>query len=260
MHLDSQKKTGCICLVGALPPPVTGMTSVNAAMHELLSGLEIYLKVINLSPEALNRVWYVKFLRMGKAIRGLGSYLQLLQRKPSGQTTLYMCLSGGYGQLYELLFIVASRWCKAKIFLHHHCSSYLSQPWWPTKLLTKIAGKQAVHITLCQEMGDMLKNTYGGAENIFVLSNAPFIDAPASIEAKAKLEKIAFLGNITAAKGIFEFLDVAEMLQQEGVEVKALVAGPFQNPQVEARFFQRLSELSVVEYVGSKYKLDSEKL
>lgn len=256
MNMVDQTNPICICMAGSFPPPVTGMTLSNAAMRQYISSLKVDFIEINLSPKALNRVWSVRLFRFIRVLGGLTLYLRVLIKNRSKKTTLYICLSGGYGQFYEILFVVLSKLFKARMFFHHRCSSYLEKPLWRTQLLTQVAGSEAVHIVLCDEMGNRLKKTYSSVQNLFVLSNATLMEEsinPTSIEPKTKLKKIAFLGNITAEKGIFEFLEVAEILQQEGLDIRALVAGPFHTPEIKTLFFEHQSCLKTVEYLGSKY-------
>lgn len=251
-----------VCLVGSFPPPVTGMTSVNAAIKQYLDdSSKIKLTTIDLSPQVLNRTSGVRLLRLVKIVKGLKLYLQFLSSSGK-KTTLYLCISGGFGQIYELLFISLSRLFRRKIILHHHCSSYLIKPNLITKLLTIIAGIKSVHIVLCSSMGSRLKENYSLANNILVLSNATLIEkfsiAPIPRGYKLKLETIGFIGNITRDKGIFEVIEVAKRLQEEGLALKVVVAGPFSDANLKSWFFKELTVLNTIDYVGPKY--DEEKL
>src|SRR5262245_32915655 len=94
-----------VFLVGALPPPVHGMSLVNAAMHKNIEGRAADPVVVNLAAQTLERKWSTRLLRMPRVGKGLWVF----GKNASSGSTLYMSVSGGLGQLYEILFIVIAR-------------------------------------------------------------------------------------------------------------------------------------------------------
>ena len=182
----------------------------------------------------------------------------LSMQSRSSWSTMYIGLSGGLGQIYEILFILLSRFLGKEIFLHHHSFAYLNKPSLITKLLTVAGGKSAKHIVLCNKMECLLKTTYPAVQNIYVFSNAALLEFEGqSIISKSKLETIGYLSNISEEKGIFYYLDVMEALIAQNVQVRGYIAGPFQDEKVKDRVMDRISNLPMVHYVGSKY--DKEK-
>lgn len=166
-----------------------------------------------------------------------------------------MGISGGYGQVYEIPFIALARLSGLNIFLHHHSYAYLRNPNGVTRTLFRVAGREAFHIALCEDMAERLKSSYKTIKKIGVVSNAVFIDhyGKPSCKDEKVLMTIGFLGNISPEKGIMEFLDVVAELEGEQVGINAIIAGPFQSEEIKMKVFERLSELKTARYVGPKY-------
>ena len=55
---------------------------------------------------------------------------------------------------------------------------------------------------------------------------------------------------------MFEFLDVVEAAEEHGLELKAWLAGPFQDTETEWRVRERLQSLPQTEYLGPVYGVD----
>jgi glycosyltransferase involved in cell wall biosynthesis len=104
-------------------------------------------------------------------------------------------------------------------------------------------------------MGERLREAYGVRE-VRSLSNAAFV--PPAREAPAvrrRLACIGLLGNLCAAKGVFDFLDTVELLVSRGVPVRARLAGPFDGEATRSQVLARAAKLPV-EYVGPRYGED----
>lgn len=231
-----------ICLIGVFPPPVHGVSFVNAQMRRLVEARGIEPDVINLSNATLDRGLGARLARTQRIRAGLRTFRRLVAGHQ--RLAVYMSVSGGWGQLYECAFCWLARRADAQLVLHHNSYAYLNRPSWLTRLLVGVAGPDATHIVLSPDMGERLRGHYNGARRVRPLSNAAFIDAgPAT--ARQELHTLGFLGNITPEKGILEFLDV-----QAATGLRALVAGPFMSPEIEAAIRARLAG---VEYVGPKY-------
>jgi glycosyltransferase involved in cell wall biosynthesis len=252
-----------ICLIGAFPPPVYGASLVNAKINTAIKRYlsrkfnlnhDINIVKINLAPPSLKRDWYVRLSRTTSILAGVFSFLKFLISNliHKEDTSVYIGLSGGYGQIYEVLFTLLARLFHAQIFLHHHSYAYLDRKFLPTDLLTRVAAN-ATHIVLCQDMEAKLRQMYNSVDHVSVLSNSAFISTNLAISPKTSLQTIGFLSNIAPEKGIFEFLDVMEQLQNQQIECKALIAGPFQDQVVETQVMSRLANLDNTIYVGAKY-------
>lgn len=239
-----------ICLIGAQPPPVHGMSMVNSFVAEKLECMGIPLIVVDMSPISLSRSSANRLGRIGKVMKGFVLSISQSRR----WSTMYIGLSGGAGQLYEILFVILARLLRKNIFLHHHSFSYLDKPSFITKMLTKAGGVSSTHIVLCEKMGRDLMSAYKSVQQIFVLSNTAVMEAPVTEGfPKTRMEKLGYLSNISKEKGVFCFIDVVESLLEKGVAVSGIIAGPFQDEEIRASVMHRISSLPEIRYVGPKY-------
>ena len=256
LFLSHSDRTAKIFLIGPFPPPIHGMAFINAMMRDRIISLGAGCIILDTSSRTLNRNLSTRLIRLPIVLFCL---LRLFFHGLRSKTpVIYMSVAGGYGQLYDLLFMMAARLLCSHIYLHHHSYAYLNRKNRITQLLTIIAGKRAFHITLCNQMAKRLNGFYVRAERIIVLSNAVLIpnDILGADIQRYSLKRIGFLGNISDAKGIFEFLDVLRYLseKQPDLNIYGLIAGPFEDAKVERQVLSDLKDLANVSYVGPKYE------
>jgi len=223
-----------VCLVGVFPPPVHGMSFVNAQMRQRLDARGIAPAVINLSNATLDRSPSARLRRLAIVRAGLREFVRL---RPAA---VYMSVSGGWGQVYETMFCRRARRANARLFLHHHSYAYLDRPHAVTTRLVKTAGDDATHIVLSEDMANRLHHHYG-CRHITAISNAVFTE-PVAGRVRPGLRTLGFLGNIAPEKGILEFLGV-----HAATKLRAIVAGPIVSKRIKTAM------LAGVEYVGPKY-------
>lgn len=241
-----------IFMVGAFPPPVHGMASVNAEVRESLRRVGVEPFVIDVSAASLDRSFATRLGRLPKVVRGL-TRLLFQCRKPG--KSFYMSISGGLGQMYETLFLVVARFRRMRIYVHHHSFAYLDRPHFLTSVLTMIAGPRSLHITQSPGMKARLMRGYTFVRRVLPISNVVFMmDWGGRRRLPRKSVKtIGFISNVAGEKGIFEFLDLVSACEANALDLRATIAGPFQDSQTEQRVRQRIGELSTVEYLGPLY-------
>jgi glycosyltransferase involved in cell wall biosynthesis len=246
-----------IVMVGAFPPPVHGMAAVNAAVLDRLKDIGRKPLVLNLAASTLDRSLFSRLNRIPRVMSGI---LQLSFQPSLRGSALYMSVSGGWGQIYELMFLAVAHLHGMRVFLHHHSFAYLDHPNFVTRILIRVAGNQATHITLSPGMAKHLCVAYPGVKGVASVSNAIFLLGDSSEPAVERtcLNTLGFLGNISQEKGIYEFLDVCAALQAQGIQLNAKLAGPFQDAIVEKAILQKLTSLPSVEYLGPLYGADKE--
>ena len=238
-------------MVGAFPPPVGGMAVVNGAVRAQLEEMGIPLVVINVAAPSLDRSPFSRLGRLPNVLRGMLRF----GIRAHGRETFYMSISGGFGQLYEVVFLLLARLHGMRIFLHHHSYAYLDQYNTLTSLLMSVAGSGATHIVLSNGMVSKLLGTYHQARRVIAISNVALLmeETASSAVPHQALVTIGFLGIISAEKGVFEFLAVVEKLAAIDKSVRAVLAGPFQDSEIERLVLDRLTRLRSVDYVGPKY-------
>jgi glycosyltransferase involved in cell wall biosynthesis len=250
---QKNSKNANICLIGAFPPPIVGISIITEQVKKSLQNLGVSTFIINLSPRSLTRNWQNVLIRPLRVIIGIGKYLRYLCI--TSNPTIYLAVSGGLGQVYDIFFVMLARLFKKRMFLHHHSYAYVDKKRLLTSLLLQISGGETVHIVLCGDMQYKFRNLYKSVKNTEVISNAGVLDwhETQNVTPKKELKTIGFFSNIFFEKGIAEFFDIAEYFEKKGRNLTALIAGPFQNNDVEAFVHQRISMLKNVSYVGSKY-------
>jgi len=240
-----------VFMVGAFPPPVHGVAAVNEAVRTQLERIGIPLVGINMAAPSLDRSLTTRLGRLPNALRGM---LRLAIRAHRGET-LYMSVSGGFGQLYDVLFLLIARLHGMRKYLHHHSYAYLNQRKALTRLLVAVAGSDATHIALSVGMAAKLQHAYEKAKRVVTVSNAALLTEVSgfSFHPHNAMGTIGFLGTISAEKGVYDFLGVAEKLEAMGIPIQAILAGPFQDLETERKVLERVTHLRYVEYVGPKY-------
>jgi glycosyltransferase involved in cell wall biosynthesis len=240
-----------VCLVGIFPPPLHGMSLITDYVRRRISETESP-HVIDFSPRTLDRSFWVRFGKLFRVIRALIQFFSLMM---TGHVRcVYFGLSGEKGQIYDTLFVGLSRLFGKKIYLHHHGYLYLNQPRWIARLLMSVAGKNAVHIVACEKMSADLKRLYPVVENIRIISGIAALEFwTDAVRQHNEIRSIGFLSNISPAKGINEFLAVAELAAQAKLPIRFMLAGPFQDDEISFIVRQRVAALGNLTYIGAVY-------
>jgi glycosyltransferase involved in cell wall biosynthesis len=241
-----------VIMIGAFPPPIHGMANVNKAMYLLLASESEDVVAIDISAATLQRSMLARFERIYRVLTGM---LLLLRKGKHHKTTLYMSVSGGSGQFYEILYILVSKIFYAKLVLHHHSFAYLNDvPSLLMKLLTWVAGRSASHVCLSAEMATRLALLYPSVSATFALSNVVFLNRNVPAKSlKKNLATIGYLSNISSEKGVFHFLELCKALHQAGISISCILAGPFQDADSEIAVKDILAVLPNTTYIGPVY-------
>lgn len=219
-----------VLAIGPLPPPVHGYSLITARVIERLQRITT-VEVLDLSPGTMVRGWRYHAARAGRAARALW---RLARRQAQGRT-LYLAVAGGTGVFYDLAFVLAARWRRYRIVIHHNAFSYLNRrsPW--TAALIALAGRQALHICLCPTMARRLAEQYPTAVQRLVVSNAALVPPlPVAPERAARNAiRLGFLSNLMPEKGLDTAVAVAATLRERGAAASLVVAGPTVDPSGE---------------------------
>lgn len=165
--------------------------------------------------------------------------------------TLYLALSGGRRQILDLAFLLLARVAGAATFIHHHSFAYINKTSWLTRAVVRV-NPAATHIVLGPKMGQGLEAVYGPMRT-HIVSNAIFAGVkPASQREAHEGITLGFMSNITAEKGVFEFLDVCREATARGLPIRGVLAGPLVG-EIAAEFNAAIVDLPNVEYIGPVY-------
>lgn len=214
---------------GPLPPPTHGMAVVNAQMVGLI---QRYGDVIvgDTSPGGLVRglSYHAR-----KAARVLPLLLRIPVARMAGCRKIYASPDDSWGGIWTIALLIVGRLTGMAITLHHHSYRYLIRPTRLMRLTVSVSGKSATHVVLGEDMGRRLTAHYPIAQNIIVCENS--VELPVDRAAgEQKMFTIGLLANLTVEKGALEFIDTFKALTDANLTVRALLAGPVADPQVEA--------------------------
>jgi len=173
---------------------------------------------------------------------------------------IYIGLSGGLGQIYDLFFITVGTLFNSNIYIHHHSFAYLNKKSIITSLIIKSSKNSATHIVLCDAMKEKL-SLYNENIIIEVLSNAAFLKTQNLniIKSSSKFTTIGFLSNISFEKGIKEYFEVMRELTIKGYNVKGYVAGQIVDLKSKKYLSTNLTKLRQICYIGKIEALEKEK-
>lgn len=237
-----------VVFLGPLPPPHNGFSASNQRMLDRIRE-RAPVVVLDVARRTSGRLAGVQAL--ANRARQLWRMGRLLAKdRPH---TLYLGLSGGFGQLLDAPFVALAHRAGMAVYFHHHSFAYINQPTWYTRLIMRCAPRGR-HLVLCELMGAELSRIYGLAPaNVQVLSNLSLIDLPGTAPAAETPPRasvnVGFLSNITAAKGIFTFFETVRLAQEIGIPVCARIAGPVA-ADIRARFDAELARTPCVRYLG----------
>jgi glycosyltransferase involved in cell wall biosynthesis len=243
----------CLCFAGPLPPPVHGFSTICAMMLDLLKA-RMPVEVFDRAPSPRPKPIGV----LQQLIRALNYLATCIGNR---HTALYLALSGGRGQLIDLLYVLISKLFRRPIYIHHHSYAYINTPSRLNRCFFALVRKES-HIVLSPNMGASLNRVYGlDPARVRVVSNAAFYrwdDAhPVQANEAAPLQ-LGFLSNITFEKGIVEFFGVLAALNRRGIEYRAHIAGPVA-PEARHSFDELLKSTAHVHYVGPVYGEEKER-
>ena len=232
------------------------MSYINRAICDRLLADGKRVKLLNTAGFGISRRY---FIRGARALRVIPLMLYHAVLVATRSSVSYMALSGGRGQLYDLVFVISSRVFGSHLMLHHHSYAYLNQRRLLTSLIFRLAGNEACHVCLSDSMSGVLKERYG-VNKIISLSNSFFIDIEPVSAGKllpdGKVIKLGFLSNITESKGIHEFLQLIRVLDESGFAIEGEIAGPFESVELKEAVLREVSRSSRLSYIGPVYAGD----
>lgn len=237
-----------ILFVGAFPPPIHGMSMVSQEVYNRLIVDGWSVKKLDTAPKDLKRDLLSRLSRVGRVLE---AWFNLI-RSQKNQDVLYIALSGEWGQIYDIVSLAIARIKNMHCVLHHHNFSYLKKRSSLTSVLFRVAGREAVHVVLCNIMGRVLQSQYGSDTKILVLSNLAFFPPEVKVRLHPKLRTIGFLSNLTKEKGTEIIIALAFEIKKRGVPLNVIVAGSCQDKALIKKL-QQAEAAEVLEWRGSVY-------
>jgi glycosyltransferase involved in cell wall biosynthesis len=249
---NKMKEKGRLVFLGTFPPPIHGMSIINQAIFERLAKQGWQIEKYNTSPQIKNQ----QLLRISRVSKFIFAWKNLLKDR-SLNKLVYIAISGGWGQLFDVVTMTIIRLLGIKCIIHHHSSAYLTKKRWVTQLLFNIAKKNTIHVVLCEKMRQQLLNKYG-CERIFVLSNLAFFPFKTPEIIKKEIHAIGYLSNITVEKGGREIIELARIIHSKNKAIRMIVAGPCQDKELTNALLQAEKE-DALQWYGAIYNTEKQK-
>lgn len=231
-----------------MPPPVNGLSAMNAAIAARLAAAGRLAATWNTAPSPGHKGPAAILDRTGRVAIAA---VRLIFSRPRGCRILYMPCDGGAGLLFNIGLALIARLLGLVLWTHHHSFAYVDRRSPLFALFLKASPRQALHIGLCGDMLSRLKARYptewkAAEVHDHVLSNA-FAVAAAQFEAPSACAtriRLGHLSNLTVDKGAVAFMDLIEAALARGLDVEGVLAGPMADPDVETAFAERSPRLS----------------
>jgi glycosyltransferase involved in cell wall biosynthesis len=243
-----------IVFIGQFPPPVNGLTFITSRLALALDGAGYNVAAVNTAVPARRRSFLFHGARLAKTVRAMAS---ISKNALSGKSRVcYFTAEGGLGLIYSVMIACCARVVGLRMYLHHHSFSYIVHRRMLMGGLLACAGPKAVHIFLSSDMAENLADRYGRTLRSLVLSNAAFVDADSSGERPPGRGEllIGLLSNLTADKGLYEFIAILRLARQRGIPIRGILAGPISRNSDKAAVEAATEELGDrLDYRGPVY-------
>ena len=241
-----------VVAIGPLPPPTHGFSENTKIITDRLRG-RCRLRVVDTSPGSPRRspVYYAR--RVWREIRG---GLALLRGITAGARLTYLPAAGAGGLLFTVLQAGIARLAGYGIAIHHHSFAYIEERSALMGLLVRFAGPKALHIFLCAVMQRRFEAQYG-PRNGMIVSNAFYIRDNLGRERTppvAGLLRLGHMSNLSAEKGLDDFLGLLRALKAAGIRFRGVLAGPAATDAAAAAIAAAAAELGAdLDYRGPVY-------
>jgi glycosyltransferase involved in cell wall biosynthesis len=220
--MDERKK---LIFFGVLPPPLHGQSRINQELVTTFAA-DTDLQIFDTSPGTLERSagYYAR-----KIARVLSCMLLLVATaRPSH--SFYISISSRYGLWIDVCVVLIARTLRCRTLLHHHAYNYIDKWSFAMSALARLAGPRATHIFACELMRGQFCTLYRLPIRALICSVAKFADAsPNSYgrgAAGARPFRVGILSNLSADKGVYEFLSLVEEATKRRIPIVGVLAGP----------------------------------
>lgn len=253
-----------ILLIGPLPKPTTGVSLANQVVIANLQKREGFLVNSintsfskfdeNLGAFSLSKLFF--YLRLN--FYSYKIFISDIVYITPGQTF--------YGVLKYAIFICLSKLLRKEIIMHIH-GNYIGTEYASLEGIKKVVFKNLISQT---SKGIVLSESLSGNMAPFVNKNKIFVlynfvenylftnKETMQEKLKTKTPRIIFLSNLMEEKGIFELLQALTILEKEGFEYEARIAGnvdPIHSNKIQ-EYFSKLKRANYIGVVSGQKKKD----
>lgn len=240
-----------IWALGALPPPVNGMTVLTEKVVQRLQQAQA-VTVINWSSGDTRKRPHTRALRL---LRAVNCFIKLVLHGRVRNARLFITSNSEAGLYMTGLLVKTGRALGYKICLHHHSYLYIDRydrkMGWIDRMMT--AGD--IHLVHCHQMAQEFQARYPTkAQFEFLYPSIVSLPLGEPRQAPAKPLRLGHLGNLSVEKGLDLVLGTFRALRQAGRDVRLSLAGPFNTAEAERIVEEALrANNGLIEYVGGVY-------
>ncbi len=246
-----------LILIAPLPPPIHGFSLIMSRLATYLERPQGFSgwTVMRCNVASSRRCALLKHVSQVRR-NGLALIKILFNRSASH---VVIGVNGGWGGWYTLLHVLACRFANKRAILHHHSYGYINSKKVVMQLVSwALHFDRGAHVFLSDAHMDDFVNVYPASlrGNAFSVSNLPFLELKPNRQpvemGRGAIIRVGFLSNLCAAKGILEFLRLAERLATKSEDLEFFVAGPFSEKGIAADV-SRLEHAGLLSYLGPVY-------
>jgi glycosyltransferase involved in cell wall biosynthesis len=234
-----------VVVIGALPPPANGVTLSLRHLLESPLAERFELTHVDVSdPREISKVERLDLRNVWLGLKAIALSAGALARKPA---LCYLPLARNrLGVLRDGLLLVLARLLGVPAVAHFHGAGfdafYRSEPA-AMRLLIRLALSRRTHVVV---LGNTRRDDFRGLvppERVHVVANG--IPDVAKPPADRDGRCVVYLGNLSARKGVFDFLEASAHVLSELGDARIVVAGPWFRPADQQVAQQRIAELGL---------------
>jgi glycosyltransferase involved in cell wall biosynthesis len=238
-----QNQLPAIWAVGALPPPVTGMTLLTEKVVQAFVE-RMPVTVASFSEGDARLLPHIRVIRFWRAAKCLAKLILHGQVK---NARLYLTCNSKGGLKMTALFVKAARRLGYSLYLHHHVYMYIDEYNRNMAWIDRNMSARDVHLMHCPKMIDDFRARYPSkAQFEYLYPSVCSLPLAVPRQHVPKPFRIGFLANLMLAKGIDRVIETLRLLLERGRDVRLKIAGPFVTKEVE-----RLVTDALARYGGS---------
>jgi len=241
-----------ITFIGALPPPVTGMTAMNEVIVCALQNSGP-VRCINWSRNKPLKGLRWKIARAWGACKSIAILLASGRRR-QGEVLYYPANSSG-GLYYDIVIIALAQLLRYRVVLHHHTYSYIDVYNRKMALVNRLVGPLGGHVVHCEKMRDDFLEQYPTkAEFLFVPPTVVSQELPHVSAEDHEVFTFGCMSNLTFAKGLHLATATVEQLAKLGCPVRLVLAGPCMGRKEQSHIEAAIARWpDAIEYRGPVY-------
>ncbi len=240
-----------IWALGALPPPVNGMTLLTEKVIQRIEQ-EQPVTIINWSAGDPRTRLQTRTLRLLRAARSL---VLLLVHGRVRNARLFVTSNSEAGLFMTRLLVRAGRALGYDVCLHHHSYLYIDHYDPRMARIDRMMTADDTHLVHCQQMADEFRAKYPTkAQFEFIYPSIVSLPLGQPRRSANKPMRLGHLAHLSVAKGLDHVLETFRALRQQGRDVRLSLAGPFHTVEAERMVADAIkANDGRVEHLGGVY-------